>query len=215
MVDSRSYPYLDWFPEQRAFTEGRRVPKFVEKYPAEVAVIDLDKPGIWAAFVGLEDWRPVFYGPTAAVFVRDPGAALLDPDDRRWRWVDEVRNADSALAAFEFATTVGDFRTAWALLDRIDGPLGRQRPDGDRLADARAYRDAYRALADGDYPLARALFTTALGNRVVGEQDGLVLRFLDLRDEAIDRGETRVRVGIEEALAHLAEPAAAAEQSVG
>ena len=192
MVDSRSYPYLDWFAEQQAFTEGRDVERFVEKYPAEVAVIDLDKQGTWQSFLELEDWRPVFYGPTAAVLVKDPDAALLDPDDRRWEWTGSVRNADSALDAFEFATSIGDFRTAWTLLDRIDGGLSCQRADAGRSAAAHAYRAAYRALADREYALARGRFATALRDRVVGEQDALVLRFLDLRDEAVDRDEPQV-----------------------
>ncbi len=67
MVDSRSFPYLDWFDDQYRFAKGTEFEEFLARYPADIAIIDLQKVGCWRNFVRAPDWHPVFYGPTAAV----------------------------------------------------------------------------------------------------------------------------------------------------
>ena len=70
MTDSRSFPYLAWFDDQYRFTLGQSVDDFMRRYPADTAVIDLLNKATWRSFLASPDWRPVFYGPTAAVFVK-------------------------------------------------------------------------------------------------------------------------------------------------
>ena len=203
MVDSRSFPYLSWFDEQRAFTEGRDVEGFVERHPADIAVIDLDKAGTWRAFLDMDDWRLAFYGPTAAVFLRDADAELLAEDDDLWAWRDDVRNATTALRAFDFAVRVGDFPTAWALLDELRGPLSRQLGDQASRQRAYDYQDAYVALNAGTYDDARRLLRASLDGVPVGPRDSLILDLLSGLEAA---GEAD-REAIVQTLAELAAPA--------
>ncbi|HYF46330.1 MAG TPA: hypothetical protein VD926_08985, partial [Acidimicrobiales bacterium] len=181
MVDSRSFPYLSWFDDQFAFANGRDVGEFIERYEADVAVIDLLKVGTWASFLELEGWQLTFYGPTAAVFERDPDRRLLDAEDPLWEWVRDLRNTSAALNAFEFATAVGDYPTAWAVLDELRSDLDHQIVEPERRADAFDYQQAYEALLEERFDEALALFGGALDGRAVADRDQLVLDLLTER----------------------------------
>lgn len=207
MVDSRSFPYLSWFDEQFDFAHGRSVPEFVERRPADVAVIDLEKVDTWRAFLALPVWRPVFYGPTAAVFVPDADAQLLDASDPLWDWKGDVRNASTALNAFDFATAVGDFPTAWRVLDELEGPLDHQRGDERRPA-AFTYRQAYRALDDQHYDEAFTLLHAGLEHRRASDRDERVLGLLAAWEEARRAGQASEMTALQGQLAELVPPGA-------
>jgi hypothetical protein len=208
MVDSRSFPYLSWFADQHDFAEGRSVGRFLTRYPADVAVIDLTRRNTWLAFLDMPDWRPIFYGPTAAVFRRNADARLLDSRDSLWRWRTELRNASTALNAFEFATYIGDYRSGWTILDDVRGPLAYQRIDTARRRAAYDYQKAYDALNAHRYDEAFALLESGSRDRVISPHDDLVHSLLiDLR-HARAAGQTAESTAIEQRLAELAAPAA-------
>jgi len=178
MVDSRSFPYLSWFDDQQDFAEGRDVEGFLAEYPANVAVIDLDRPRTWQAFLGLDDWRLGFYGPSAAVFLRDREATLLADDDELWAWRTDLRNVSAALDAFELSTFVGDYPTAWTILEELEGDLALQVLDRDRGAAADDYRAGYAALLEADHGAALDHFRAAFRDRVPSARDQLVIDLL-------------------------------------
>lgn len=178
MVDSRAFPFLGWFDDQLAFVNGESFEGFVAKYRADLAVIDLEKRPVWRGFARARDWQLLFYGPTAAVFVRR-GAA--PESERRALRVAEslatLRNANTLLRVFEFATYIGDHRSAWRLLDRLDGPLAGA-VDAERLAAARGYRAAHRAAREGAYADAYAQLDRALQGKVPSDRDRALLTLL-------------------------------------
>jgi hypothetical protein len=208
MVDSRSFPYLSWFEDQYAFATGKRFEAFLARYPADIAVIDLAKRDLWRNFMRTSDWRLVFHGPTAAVFVRQNlmGELVLTAADRDPRRFADIRNGAAAVGVFEFTTFVGDFGAAQVVLARIETALSGQL-DAAALETMRSYREGYRALLARQYDRALALFEKGLRNRLISDRDrllvGLVQALLAIKGEA----EASRRQPIEAAIAKIAQAA--------
>ncbi len=200
MTDSRSFPYLSWFDEQYHFTNGEDVDAFMQKYVANVAVIDLMKVDLTRWFARTPDWQLTFYGPTAAVFVRRGAPVTRDGHRVPAESLHHLRNAYTALTVFDFATNVEDFATAWEVLDQLEQRLAYQ-VDPKALQQALAYRDAHRALHAGDIERARSLFTRALEGKPLSNLDHTIARLFErLADPAADIGSVKA------ALQQLAAP---------
>ena len=177
MTDQRSFPYLEWFAEQQAFSTGKIFATFLAAHPADVAVIDLIKEPVWRQFLGARDWKPVYFGPTAAVFV--PAGTPPDqlPEDPAPTRFEHLRNATVAVHVFRFAAATGDFRTAWLVADQIEDTL-RPHAEPAELQSVRDYRAAHRALRTGDTVQATALFRSVFARHDPGERDRLIQTLL-------------------------------------
>lgn len=206
MVDSRSFPYLSWFADQERFARGEIFEEFLARYPgADVAVIDLAKADSARNFARSPDWRLVFYGPTAAVFVR---RAVALPDSARGFRPDRLlglRNAVSALRVFDFATEVGDYKVAWDVLGQIETQL-RHQINPETVRRPVAYREAHRALKAGDYARARAQLAEALNGLTPGDHDLALVTSLDARARLAAAGQWAEAAGVEATLRKLAAP---------
>ncbi len=195
MADARSFPYLDWFADQFAFTTGGEFTGFLAKYPARVAVADLAQPAVWRNFLKAPGWRLIYYGPTAAIF--ESGQApipVTSPGLDRFR---DIRNAEVALRAFDFAVRVADYPAAWTILDSVDRHLARQADPNDLRA-ARDYRAGQVELRARRYDNAIQYFDTAFRHKQAGERD-LTIQTLLL---AIQRARS---TGAEEKIPQFAE----------
>ncbi|MBI5719985.1 MAG: hypothetical protein HZC37_20115 [Burkholderiales bacterium] len=202
MVDSRAFPYYGWFADQEAFTHGERFETFLAKYPADAAVIDLEKAPVWRRFVRERDWQPLFYGATAAVFVRRTASPDLAAPLQAAERLRVLRNARAGERVFAFATHVGDYATAWQVLAQLEGPLGA-RLDAQTLTRMRDYRFAHAALLAGRHDEALPALEQALAGVVASERERTLLRLL--RAAAVPgRGAEEMgtlRAGIERLLA--------------
>lgn len=177
MVDSRSFPYLAWFQDQYDFTIGRTFDEFLRKYPGDAALISFSAPAVWRHFAESPEWRPVFYGPSAAIFLRRgerPDLRLVNADSNRFQ---SIHNGDSALRVFDFAVYVGDYRTAWSILDTVERKLSWQ-VDKSALAAARAYRNGHLALSKGEFAEALRQFDLVFRTRRRGPRDRLLTSLL-------------------------------------
>lgn len=146
MVDPRSFPYLDWFQDQYGFANGTNFSEFLARYPADLAIIDLQKVDCWLNFIRARDWHLLFYGPTAAIFARgappaghyvEYAAALL-----------QLQNASTAFTVFDFSVAVGDYEMAWKILAQLETTL-EQQADPELLKRAQTYRAAHAARTRG------------------------------------------------------------------
>jgi tetratricopeptide (TPR) repeat protein len=71
LIDSRYFPYAPWYDEYNEFftTRDNAVRrKFLEKYRTDLWVCTYDSPHL-EYFLSSPDWRLVFYGPSACVFI--------------------------------------------------------------------------------------------------------------------------------------------------
>ncbi len=182
MTDARSFPYLSWFDDHFKLVSGDSFAEFLRKFPgADVAVVDYAKGPLLRNFVRSGQWRAVFAGPCAVVFVREGSAAaqLLHaaPSDS----LGHLHNAEGALAIFDFARFAGDFGTAWTVLDQLQTTLFKQLRTPDLLHQAAAasdYRRALQAARDGRYGAAHDLMNGALNAKVISAREDTTLRVL-------------------------------------
>ena len=201
MTDSRSFPYLAWFDDQYKFSMGESVEEFIRRYPADVALIELLHEPTWRSFLKYPEWRPIFCGPTAVVFVRNTaayqGGFRFEPG--------LLKNAGNAIRVFHFALAMGDYPSAWTVLNRLETELKYQ-ASGSELEAASAYRDGHRALRKGDWNRAQERFDLAV--KVVDEDDRLRLIriFLGNIQTLRAQGKTEQTVTFEAALSKLAAP---------
>lgn len=203
MTDARSFPYLDWFQDQYRFAYGTNFREFLARYPADLAIIDLNKEGCWRNFVRAGDWHLLFYGPTAAIFAHGPAPAGHHVEAAAA--LRQLRNARFAFTAFDFSVVVGEYEMAWDILAQLETSLVWQ-ADADLLKRARNYRAAHAALAAGAYDEADSLFSSALSNGVVADRDMLILTLLRSRRKLLDQGDTAAAQKVSAGLARLALP---------
>ncbi len=192
MVDSRAFPYLAWFDDQYRFTLGERFDSFLQKYPGDIAVIDLAKSGAWRNFLRSRQWRLVFVGATAAIFVRadDPRAQPLDY--QAGRGLGTLRNAETALRVFDFAVDAADWKTAQAVAAQLLGPLRPQL--NERVATAvEAHREAYRLAVAGDYSAAHEQLARALPRKVASDRDQAMFVMLQALTNLPDRNSVQAQ----------------------
>ena len=192
MVDSRSFPYLGWFDDQYRFTMGERFDSFLSQYPGDVAVIDLAKASAWRNFLRSTQWRPIFFGATAAIFVRrdDTRAQALRYESATG--LATLRNGDAALRVFDFAVDVGDWRTAWMVASELQGPLRQQIPAA-VLSAVDDHRQAYQLAVTGHYADAAERLNRALARKVAGDNDMAMLVMLQALALLRDPGTAQAR----------------------
>lgn len=208
MVDSRSFPYLGWFNDQFRFGTGEDFDAFLAKYPAPVAVIDLDRSKVWQGFLFSKEWEPTFYGRAAIVFHRIGSGGeehLQRPPDSSLRG---IRNAGVALNLFTFARLIADFRVAWLLEEQLDRPLLRWQLDNLTRRRVRAYHQGHDALRAGEFDRANDLFREALNGAPASDLDKVILSLLDARGKAMEQPapSAEQRRTIEDGLRQLAAP---------
>jgi hypothetical protein len=202
MIDPRFFPYKDWFGDLYSFSTGRNFADFQRRYPADTAIIDLDRVDVLRNFFQSPDWKLVFYGPTSAIFVRratsDDRYPARFAEDR----FDHLRNAQTALNLFDFATVVEDYPTAWKVLDQIETTL-RPRVERQSLDRASALRDGYSLLAADDYDRALTAFRLAARRPIRGSREVMIVALIEQRAAALEQGDRAAIVRDEAALHKL------------
>jgi hypothetical protein len=203
MVDSRSFPYLDWFQDQYSFAYGTTFRYFLARYPSDLAIIDLNKEGCWRNFVRAGDWHLLFYGPTAVIFVRGPAPPGHRIEESAS--LQHLRNAKTAFTVFDFSVVIGNYGMAWNVLTQLETTLEVQ-ADTTLLKRAQNYRAGHAALARGDFDEAGSLFDSVLSTGIVADRDLLILTLLHSRRKLLDQGNTAAAQTIRAGLARLALP---------
>lgn len=177
MVDSRAFPYLAWFEDQYRFTTGERFDSFLQKYHGDIAVIDLAKGNAWRNFLRSSQWRPVFLGTTAAIFVRQNDSRAQGLGYETATGLAAIRNADTALRVFDFAVDAADWKTAQEVAAQLLGPL-HQQVDKRVLAAVDAHRQAYQLARAGDYAAATVQLSHALSRKITSDRDQAMMIML-------------------------------------
>ncbi len=184
MIDPRFFPYKDWFDDLYAFSNGQQFDQFLKKYSAHTAVIDLDRAPLWTNFLQSKDWRLVFYGPTSAIFVDNSISDERYVHEFAPDRFDRLRDANTGFGVFDFALVIGDYTTAWKVLNEINTNLNSQ-ADNATLQRANAVHDGFRLLTELNYDAALPRFAAAKARLVQGWTEPLVLKLLEQRSEAM------------------------------
>jgi len=181
MVDARAFPYLHWIDELHEF-QRTRDPQvfgaFLARHPGpNAAMVDFHEQPLWRSFLNAPGWRPAYYGPCGAVFLRsaDENMPLQSADSVR-----HLRNGNAGFNIFNFARAVGDYATAWNVLDQMQGPLRGQllAENLKALQPLQDYRDGHAALRAGNYMLAWESFGKSFRGAPISGQDKTIMGIL-------------------------------------
>lgn len=107
-IDSRYFPFQKWIDEYHSFVAGDNIPEFLDKYKADVWCISLFLHKPVGHFLKSPEWRPVFYGPSSAVFVRTD-LLLAQEKVLSGKGLDDIKNLYHGLQAGFFAATIKDW----------------------------------------------------------------------------------------------------------
>lgn len=113
--DSRHFPFRKLSDEFFAFCRGQNVQSFIKKYPCDLWCVGLQYSALLANLLGDKEWKLAFYGKNAAVLVRRT-LPLPEHAPRISSNLFDLKNRESAIDVFNFATHIGDFETAEKLL---------------------------------------------------------------------------------------------------
>lgn len=150
MVDARAFPYTSYFEEIWPFLGGQEVATFVEKYPADIAVIPHENPDCLSAFIRMQ-WKEVYIGPSAVVFTLDPTIEAQQTLEELQRLPQRVRNRLAAMYLAQTFLNFGQLELAQSALDRAAELPGRPAPEFDGLP---TYIAAERARLAGNLDAA-------------------------------------------------------------
>jgi tetratricopeptide (TPR) repeat protein len=113
-IDPRQFPFKQWFLEyRRDFTAGRDIPGFLQKYPAEVWCLRYRYSRPLMYFLRSPDWRLVFFGPVAAVFVRKD---VEDAPQNATHVLPPIRNLEQSFKILKFLMQTGQFDTGKSMI---------------------------------------------------------------------------------------------------
>jgi len=114
-IDPRKFPFKKWLDQYGAFHSGRRVRDFMVTFPCEVWCIRYECQKLITWFLRSRGWKLDFYGPSAAVFVRDD-IPLVEEARRAGPDMGEIKNISQALFVFSFAVGIHDWGIARTVL---------------------------------------------------------------------------------------------------
>jgi len=151
-IDPRYFPYERWYETYyQLFHTANDVERYVKEHGCEVWCVAhlLEKTSNW--FRKSPEWTLVFYGTSAAVFVRKdvapPGARL-----RTGGGIDHIRNLSWAALLLRFALNVPDLDGAARILACMEKRF-RFPKQREGVKRARTQYEGVRAYYEGDYDL--------------------------------------------------------------
>ncbi len=112
--DPRYFPYRSWYKEYWNFNNGPApLKEFNEKYPFDVAIVDyISSQSPIIKFLRSKLWKPVFYGPSAIVFVKRDNSFNYDYKTLDPHRFDNVKNLNQLYNIYFVAMNLGDYDTS-------------------------------------------------------------------------------------------------------
>jgi len=157
-IDPRQFPFLNWWNEYRQFELGMVFDGFIRKYPFDVALIRYSNLRCIFNFMDSHNWRIVFYGPTAVVFVHKNVSFNFNVKKLPKERLDGLYNIYQALKVFIFAYNIADYETAWYLIEVMKKNFSLC-PKYKKIIDqAILFKEAHFAYEKKDYNRALMLY---------------------------------------------------------
>jgi len=108
-IDSRYFPYRDWYSEYQDFRSGVNIQAFLRKYDCDVWCLTYDFPQL-SYFIQSIDWSVVYLGPSCCIFVSKKGSLK----EYAYTVSESVYtvNIYKAIEILYFTLSIGDIDTA-------------------------------------------------------------------------------------------------------
>ena len=156
-IDPRYFPYKNWFAEYNQFHTGSTtIEEFRRKYPFDMALLDYNSsPDAINKFILSKEWIPVFYGPSAVIFLKknadftDYNLSKLDKNR-----FNDLHTLHQAYTVFIAAQNLGDLETSKYILSLIREKFSFHNQYRKIVNVCTLYQDGLDAMAAGDYETA-------------------------------------------------------------
>ncbi len=157
--DQRAFPYLDWYQEYLEFNYGpTTVDDFTQKYPFDVAIVDyFAASSPMLKFLKSKDWKPVFYGPAAMVFVKKDANINLDHRKADKHRFDDIKNLEQLKLVFFLSQNLEDLNTSKHILELIKTKFIYHPQHKYSVKQCTTYQNGLLAFKMGDYEKALKL----------------------------------------------------------
>ena len=200
--DPRFFPYKEWYAQYREFNNAEmRLSEFQDKYPFDVAVVDyhFSKKAI-NKFLLSRQWAPVFYGPSAVIFVREDAGFSYDIHRLDKHRFDGLKTLHQAYTVFIVAQNIDDLETSCHILELIKKKFSYMAEYEKIVRVCTIYQEALAAMAEGDYEKAFAKLNPVglYPNRLKANASLVKLRNWKVRG-LVKNGEYREALGLIEA----------------
>lgn len=125
LIDSRHFPFHKWFDGYNRFEQGIDVRGFLDENRADVWVIWHQFQALNRWFLRSPDWRPVFYGDSAMVYV-DSGVDLERGLPQNGTGIYHIRNFLQATAVLRHALALRDWPNVDLMLTAMNKRFTRE-----------------------------------------------------------------------------------------
>ena len=118
-IDARNMPYLNWKNEYTKFINSEdKISKdlFIKKYTCDLWCLSYHDPNLVKYFLGSSDWRLVYYGPTACIFL---SKRIYHAEGHKVSNAINNVNFYDALLVSHFAFLAGDIQVAKRLVTHL------------------------------------------------------------------------------------------------
>jgi tetratricopeptide (TPR) repeat protein len=159
-IDPRYFPFKAWYGEYRDFILGLKVDPLIKRFPCDVWCIRHKYIRAINWFLRSREWKLVYYGPVAAVFVHEKTPFDHKGTFQTAEGLKEIKHPGTAFLAMNFATGIMDFDNALMIgksLDKYAACPGIK----DKIAGIQAYTRGIIAYHHRDYRKAVRHFRAA------------------------------------------------------
>ena len=155
-MDPRYFPYKEWFTEYCNFNYGATpLNEFLKKYTFDVAILDYISSKKAITKFGLSlDWKPVFYGPSAIIFIKKDVGFSFDFHKLDKHRFDKLHSLYQACTAFVLAQNLGELDTSGYILQLIKKNFSHMPGYEKAFMTCKLYQEGLEAFAGKDYEKA-------------------------------------------------------------
>jgi len=199
-IDPRAFPFDHWFDEYRKIDTASDIESVLKKYPCDVWCTDLQFQRTTDWFFQSPDWIPVYYGPSAVVYVNRK-LAPAGGSVRSAPGLDRIENLYTATLTLSFALRVKDLAGARSILSGLTNRFGKWWHK-ERVACARDFATGMIAYHRGEYAQAIEPLKSALRLKHIYDVHALLMSYQFLAaEEWARRNDSRAAALLAEALA--------------
>ena len=152
-IDPRYFPYREWYPEYVEFNNGQMpIDEFQKKYPFDIALMDYhSSKNAINKFILSHEWKPVFYGISAIVFLRKDNASKYDLEILDKGRFNDLRTLHQAYTVFNVAQNLDDLDTSAYILELIKKRFCSIPGYENTVKVCALYQDGLMAKKEGNY----------------------------------------------------------------
>lgn len=185
-IDARHFPYREWVSEYWDFSNGKNIPKFLQKYPCDIWCLSLAAaPKTCLYLYESPEWKLVFFGRAAAIFVKKN----IPWNNEKYivgKSIDTIKNLFTAQSVFNFTLAINDWTTAKRIVKNMEQTFDCE-TDINHITNFRTLLASIDAYNKRNYQEAAELFTST-SPRIINRNNWvLISSYIHLTGEAWEK----------------------------